>query len=202
MPTLTIQTNPLTTSDVVVMGASIVSGGGQITITDQDGLEEAQQDSELVELATDDAFGPGSSTLIIGDGTSTIPQADVAAFLLTVQWPNTGPYGLVVRDSSGQAPTGMTESEHEALYTLAHDSVQDGYEEFAYTGPRVTNATLWTSQSKTTKIRETQLVYTGWRVTQMIEIQYDQVGVESYRLTTDITYSGNRIATATVTRTP
>jgi hypothetical protein len=59
MSLLVIKTNPGTTSDVVVLGKNIPSGGGSITLSEQDDLEEAQQDLELVELATDDAFGPG-----------------------------------------------------------------------------------------------------------------------------------------------
>jgi len=97
---------------------------------------------------------------------------------------------------------GISESQHEDLDTLAHDIVEDSYEELTYSGSRVTNSTVWTDSGKTTKIRETQISYSGNKITQTIDIQYDAAGVEAYRLTSVLTYSGNKIQDITTTRTP
>jgi hypothetical protein len=97
---------------------------------------------------------------------------------------------------------GITEPQHEALDTLAHDIVEDSFEEYAYSGNRVTNVTTWTDATKTTKIREEQFSYSGSRLTQSITIQYDASGVETYRVTEVITYQGNKIDDVTRTRTP
>ena len=85
---------------------------------------------------------------------------------------------------------------------MAHDLVEDSYEELTYAGNRVVNSTAWTDVGKTQKIRETQISYTGNKVTQTIDIQYDAAGVELYRLTQVLTYNGNRVADITTTRTP
>ena len=110
---------------------------------------------------------------------------------------STGPHTL----SDLVSASGITESTHEDLDTLAHDIVEDSYEEVTYSGGRLTNATTYTDAGKTTKIRELQVSYTGARVTQSVYIQYDAAGTESYRLTDVYTYSGGRLATTTRTRT-
>jgi hypothetical protein len=100
---------------------------------------------------------------------------------------------------------GITEPQHEALDTLAHEIVEDSFDEVTYTGTRITNVTTWTDVTKTTKVREQQISYTLGRVSQIIDIQYDAAGVETYRVTEDITYAfpfGNRVASITRTRTP
>ncbi len=97
---------------------------------------------------------------------------------------------------------GITEPQHEALDTLAHDLVEDSFQDHTYVGGRLTNTTIWTDSGMTTKIREYQLTYTGSRVTTYVEIQYDGAGVELYRLTDTITYSGNRVDTIATVRTP
>ena len=97
---------------------------------------------------------------------------------------------------------GISEAQHEALDTLAHELVENSFEELTYSGNNVTNATVWTSSAKTTKIRETQMTYSDNKATQVIDIQYNGAGVEVYRLTSVLTYSGNKVQDITVTRTP
>lgn len=79
-----IKTNAAQGTDVLIpdMGIVIPAGGGSETFTDLGNLTDAQRSSDLRVLATDDAHGVGSSTLILNDGTSDVPQNDVDAFLV------------------------------------------------------------------------------------------------------------------------
>lgn len=99
--------------------------------------------------------------------------------------------------------SGLTEEEHEALDTLAHDTVpEDLFEEYVYTALRVTGVITWSDITKTLKLRELQVSYTGARVTQAVSIAYDALGVEIYRLTDTYTYTGARLTSVTRVRTP
>jgi hypothetical protein len=97
---------------------------------------------------------------------------------------------------------GMSPDTHRQLDQLVHELDEDYYEEHTYTGTKLTNVTDWTDATKTTKVREAQLTYTGRRLTGAVEIQYDASGVEVERLTSTVTYVGlsNRIANVSVVR--
>lgn len=98
---------------------------------------------------------------------------------------------------------GITEAEHEALNTLVHDTVPfDLFEEYTYTGFRVTGVITWTDATKVLKKRELQITYTGARVTSAVSIVYDDFGVEIYRLTDTYTYTGARLSSVSRVRTP
>lgn len=89
---------------------------------------------------------------------------------------------------------GMSPDTHRQLDQLVHGLAEDYYEEYTYTGNRVTNVTAWTDSGKTKKIREEQYTYSGSRVTQVVTIQYDGDGNEFERLTESYTYvSGGKI---------
>lgn len=88
---------------------------------------------------------------------------------------------------------GTTQIEHEYLDTLVHNLAETSYEEYSYTGARVSNITVWNSSSKTTKIREYQYTYSGRKVSQTIEIQYNSLGIEVERLTSSIGYAANQV---------
>lgn len=98
--------------------------------------------------------------------------------------------------------SGMSEAQHEALDSLTHELAEDSFEELTYSGNKVTNSTVWTSPAKTLKIRETQITYSSNKVSQAVDIQYNAAGVEVYRLTQVMTYSGKKVQTVTTTRTP
>lgn len=100
----------------------------------------------------------------------------------------------------GLTGTGISESQHENLDTLTHWIAETGYEENTYSGNNITNTTTWTSPAKTTKVREEQLTYSGNKVQQIVSIQYNALGVETYRVTEVMTYSGNKITSITRTR--
>lgn len=104
----------------------------------------------------------------------------------------------IVIEISGSSGGDLTEQEHETLDTLVHELAEDAFTEYLYLGntSRISNVTTYTDMSKTTKIRETQVSYTGFRPTQIVEIQYDPSGVEVQRVTDTISYLsslGNRV---------
>jgi hypothetical protein len=92
---------------------------------------------------------------------------------------------------------GITEEQHEALDTLAHEIVETSFDEVLYTGSRATGYIVWTDASKTKKIREEEYIYTGGKITQMIYRQYDGTGVLKKTITEDYTYSGSNVSTVT-----
>ena len=117
---------------------------------------------------------------------------------------------LVSRDASGNltlkdavtplktlaqlaAGTGMTEEQHRVLDQLVHGLAESCYEEYTYSGGRVTNATVWETSGKLKKIREEQYTYVGSRVSQAVTIQYDADGNEVERLTETYSYTGSRV---------
>lgn len=87
--TVVISTNASQATDVTIadIGIVIPNSGGSETITNNVLLERVKYSNELRTLVTDDAFGAGSSTLIIGDGTVTLDQDDADAFLDHVEVP-------------------------------------------------------------------------------------------------------------------
>jgi len=89
----------------------------------------------------------------------------------------------------------------EESLSLAINYVQNGFEEITYSGTKATNITLWETASKLIKVRESQLTYDGNNVSQVIDIQYDALGIEKYRLTQTYVYTGNMIISSTQTRT-
>lgn len=101
---------------------------------------------------------------------------------------------------SSSASSGISENQHENINTLAHEVIKNSYDELIYTGTRITNIITWTSAAKTLKIRETQLTYTGSKVTQTVDIQYNGAGNEDYRIIEIISYTGNDISNITRTR--
>jgi len=83
MATLVIKTNASETNPITVpdMGIVIPGSGGSDTLIRLGDLEDARISQDLRDLATDDAFGAGSSTLILNDGAVDIAQADTGSFL-------------------------------------------------------------------------------------------------------------------------
>jgi len=86
--------------------------------------------------------------------------------------------------------SGMTPADHRALDQLVHELDENFYEEYTYSGWRVTGVVVWDSTSKIRKIREHQYTYSGLRVSQELIIQYDQLGTEVERMTYNYSYTG------------
>lgn len=83
MPTLIIKTNVSQATAVLIkdMGINIPASGGSTTFTSLRDFEDARLSKNLRALTTDNAFGAGSSTLIINDGTTNIAQAGASDWL-------------------------------------------------------------------------------------------------------------------------
>ena len=108
MATLVLKTNAGQATNVTINDVGIVvpSGGlNPVTVTDSDTIRDIVDSDDLKTAGTglllDDAFGAGSSTIILNDGLVDIAQADVLAFLSVVTLPSTGPYSVPLRDSAG-----------------------------------------------------------------------------------------------------
>jgi hypothetical protein len=102
---------------------------------------------------------------------------------------------------------GLTETQHEQLYTLTHDDARDGYGLVTYSSTtcsasKITNYTIWTNNLMTQKIREYQISYlSNNKVSQVITIQYNAYGIETARLQETLNYYLNKIVSVTSVRT-
>lgn len=126
----------------------------------------------------------------------------------TVQMTRSG-NDLLFKDGPNPTPTtlsdllavsGITAEEHRNLDQLVHLLAENYYEEYVYTGPRVTGIITWTSVSKVLKIREEQYTYDESRVSTVVTIQYNAAGTEFERVTETYTYSGNKVTNMTAVR--
>ncbi|MFA5387359.1 MAG: hypothetical protein WC322_03095 [Candidatus Paceibacterota bacterium] len=107
---------------------------------------------------------------------------------------------FVMRDTLGpfnpRSGGGITEEQHEALDTLAHEVDETSEEEVVYANGLPSRWTVWTDASKTLKIREETYTYTytANRVTQLVATQYKADGLsKKMEVTEDYTYAGGRI---------
>ena len=132
--TLIIKTNPSQNTNVLIkdMGLIVPQSGGQITIVGLKELERAQISDNLLQLTQDDAYGAGSSTLILNDGGGNIAQADVPEFLLNLQTITGNTLFSVCagqdgRLSDARIPTGPAGGDLRSTYPnpVVHRSSQD-----------------------------------------------------------------------------
>jgi len=108
---------------------------------------------------------------------------------------------LRAQDSVGafnlrQGAASYNSTVHRAEDQLVHDIAEGSFTEYEYTGQRVDAIRVYTSAAKTTKIRETELTYTGNKVTTIVTKQYD-AGVLAETYTETVTYSGNAVQDVT-----
>jgi len=119
--TLVIKTNPAQVADYLVrdLGYPIPGGGASVTLTDLGEIQEAQKSLDLLAALVDDAYGAGSSTLILNDGTGDIAQADAANFLAVGALPDASvKYGVVKTTDVGEIDAGGKEIKDAAPATL------------------------------------------------------------------------------------
>jgi len=105
MATLIIKSNAGTVAEVLIpdVGVCIPLGGGQDTFIENDELFAMQGSQDLRDLLADDAFGAGSSTLILNDGVSDIDQADAVNFLDTLILPEGNEdFGVIKTNADGE----------------------------------------------------------------------------------------------------
>lgn len=83
MTTIVIQTNVAQVTDVLIrdLGFYVPNSGGSVTFTDIGNIDDIKGSRNIRTLATDDAFGAGSSTIILNDGTNDIDQTQIDTFL-------------------------------------------------------------------------------------------------------------------------
>lgn len=101
MATLIVKCNPLQGTPVLVadMGTTVPTLPGELTFTDEEDIDFAKQSIDLMDLLTDDVFAVGSSTLILNDGASDIPQSQALDFLA----------GLLDGDGLGGGPPDLAQ---------------------------------------------------------------------------------------------
>lgn len=80
---LTIKTNVLHVTDYLLreLGFLVPSTGGSVVIDEDDELQAMALSIELKTRLTDDVYGAGSSTLILNDGISDLPQSEAVDYL-------------------------------------------------------------------------------------------------------------------------
>lgn len=90
---------------------------------------------------------------------------------------------------------GLTASSHRTLDQLVHEIAENSYEEYVYSGNKVSSIVVWTNSSKTTKIREELFTYTGNQVTKIETKQYDGSGtlITGESMTEDLNYTGSKL---------
>lgn len=206
MAEVIIKTNPLQPTEVVIpdVGIVIPELGGSVTITSIEAIFELTESEDLVTLCQDDAYGVDGSTLTLNDGQVDIDPDLVDEFLAGAFIPRSGPYGGVVRDSSGNLPF-LTEPDHEVFDSLTHNLAENAFTEVSYDAfRRVTDIVTYTDATKTIKIREKNYVYLGLsrRISLETVIQYDLAGLEVSRIETTYTYDGLRIISSETVKTP
>ena len=192
----------LTSSSVELPQLALtVPGLGIVNLTEFNEVYEIRGDNDLYNFVV-------SGTIILNDGFVDYDQQGSLNYLNPPTF-SSSIGDLFAASSSFQSQidsfvtgSGLTESTHELLNTLTHDIAESSFDEAVYIGPRLVNLTQYTDATKTTKIREYQFTYTTGRITQAISIQYNNSGVETYRLTEVFTYNGFRVESITRIRTP
>ena len=71
---------------------------------------------------------------------------------------------------------GYDSTTHRAEDQLVHDIAEDSFEEYTYSGNKVTSIIVWTDSGKTQKIREALFTYSGSKVQTIVTKQYDGAG--------------------------
>ena len=179
-------------------------GGGDGYWTSLDGIDLFNVNSGNVGIGT---YTPdGYAKLDVSSTTKgiLIPRLTQAQQNLLVGGPNglliynTSQNRINVYDGYGWGSL-ISEPQHDELDDLVHNLAETSYEEYVYSGSKVTAVIVWTSPSKTLKIRDSQFSYAGSKVSQEINIQYNSIGVEVQRLTIVYNYSGNTIISSETT---
>jgi hypothetical protein len=146
MTTLIIRTNASQGTEVLIpdLGIIVPPTGGTVVLDDPDSTLEAAQSADLVKFCQDDAFGAGSSTLILNDGSVDILQSLIEDFLDTSFLRNAGPFSVAQRDDGGQllipalevtydnTTTGLAATDVQAALDLVASGAGSGIDESAH----------------------------------------------------------------------
>lgn len=102
---------------------------------------------------------------------------------------------------SASAGGGLTPTQHRDLDQLVHEIAEDSFDQIIRTGLLVSDIITWTDNTLTTKIREQNIVYTGFLPTQITYTQYDGAGVAVEIVVETIAYTGFLVDSITRVRT-
>ena len=118
LATVILKTNASQATPVLIqdLGLTVPAAGGTLEITSQEGIRKVWESLDLFRtdagdegFVLDDNFGAGSSTIIINDGTSDIPQDDAHDYIITaILAAGNEPYGVVSTNGSGEIVTPLT----------------------------------------------------------------------------------------------
>lgn len=96
----------------------------------------------------------------------------------------------------------VTVASHEIIDSLVHNLAETCHVVVTRDGSnRVTDVVVWTDNTLTTKVRETNITRTSGRVSQTVVKQYNGVGSLVQTVTSVYTRVGGRISTVAVTET-
>lgn len=100
------------------------------------------------------------------------------------------------------AISGINSEAHRLLDQLTHEQIDENYyEEYTFSGSKISNVTVWTNSGKTLKMREYDYVYSGAYVGTETIKQYDSGGSLVETLTLTYNYNGSKINDITAVRT-
>ncbi len=89
---------------------------------------------------------------------------------------------------------GITEGQHTALDTLAHEIAEDCDVVVTRISGQVTSVVVWTDSGHTQKIRETLVTRSAGQVSTVVTKQYDGAGALKNTYTKTVTRSGGQVA--------
>lgn len=99
------------------------------------------------------------------------------------------------------AGAGITPTTHRDLDQLVHEIAETSFDEVIRTGYLVSDIITWTDAGKTLKIREQNILYTGWLPTQVTTTQYDGAGVAVEIVVEAFAHTGYLVSSITRTKT-
>lgn len=109
--TLIVKSNASQGTDVLIkdLGFLVPNSGGTVTFTLDREAKALQASKDLRTYLTDNAYGAGSSTLILNDGSGDLAQSDALNWLDTVILPDgDADYGVVKTNAVGKIDTDLT----------------------------------------------------------------------------------------------
>ena len=112
-------------------------------------------------------------------------------------WYNSTAAEVRVRQGGFTVPvggSGITIPQHRALDQLVHLVAETSYFEVTRTAGRVSDVVYWTDNTKTQKIRETNITRTAGQVSSVVVKQYDASGVLAETLTGTVNRTGGQVA--------
>jgi hypothetical protein len=97
--------------------------------------------------------------------------------------------------------SGLSESQHEQLDTLTHEIAENAHVVVTRSSGQVSSVVVWTDNTLTTKIRETNITRSSGQVSQIEVKQYDSGGVLKNTVTQTVTRSSGQITSVAVVKT-